>query len=449
MWLSASVAHWYDEKVTPEDNCVLEYYGQRKNFHEFVQDMTDQVVVECDRPEQGLSPPLSAQIAAELSYAKWINRSVWVGLTTDQTSPQVRNSYFGRPATEFWLDHRQLGLAMKQEPRFEGMVVDGYETFKRVATQLPSHDPQKGKHTKRMFGMWVWSEKSIRDPAAQDQLLTFCQTYGIDMLPVQVHIEPGSIQRGQPRLRYPKELRRLIEQASSRGIQIEMLDGAPEMALAENRSAVLAILDVVMAFNKTLPPNVHVAGVHYDIEPYLLPQWESPQREKIMRENLELLEAARLKLKLDAPWMTLSASIPFWYDQKTDPNDHCTVEYNNNRKNFHEHIQDLTDYVAVMSYRREALGDDSIAQHLESERAYAEWIGKYVCAGMETMQIKDHPEVSFFGAPVSEFWFQKQKLDQALGSRGGFGGVVVHSYETFSEYLSRAATEAGPPQSSR
>ena len=40
------------------------------------------------------------------------------------------------------------------------------------------------------------------------------------------------------------------------------------------------------------------------------------------------------------------------------------------------------------------------------------------------------------GLPPSEFWFQKEKIDQALGDRGGFGGVIVHSYETFRPYLS-------------
>ena len=134
--------------------------------------------------------------------------------------------------------------------------------------------------------------------------------------------------------------------------------------------------------------------------------------------------------------MALAASIPFWYDQKTGNDDSCVLAYGGQRKNFHEHIQDLTDYVAIMSYRRHATGDDSIGHHIEVERAYAEWIGRRVCAGLETLEIKDRPEVSFHGLPPSEFWFQKEKIDQALGDRGGFGGVIVHSYETFRPYLS-------------
>ncbi len=433
--LAATMPSWYDEKVAHEDNCTVDYFGQHRNLHKYIQDLTDYVVVLCDRPREGDTLGITDRVASELSYAQWIGKSLWVGFKTQKNPRYPRTTFYGRPAREFWLQRKQVELTLKHETSFGGAVVSDYSSFRQLLAQQNNPAQQKSILATRVFGMWVWRDKWFRTEQAQDEVLAFCEAYGIDMLPVQVPIDRSSIKRGRPQLLYADQLRRFIQKANSKGIQIEMLDGAPEMALAQNRQVTLAVLDAIFAFNKTLPANTRIAGIHYDIEPYLLPQWDTPQRREIMRQNLDLYEAVALKIKLDAPWMTLSASIPFWYDQKIAPDDNCTLEYNGQSKNFHEHIQDMTDYVAIMSYRRQALGDDSIAQHIEVERAYAEWVGKYVCAGLETLKIPGRPEVSFHGLPPSEFWFQKQKLEQALSKRGGFGGVIVHSYETFAPYL--------------
>ncbi len=435
MDLSATMPHWYDNRFIEDDSCVVAYYGQSKNFHEHLQDLTDYMVVQCRRRRHDNEGSINQQVQTELDYAHWIDRSISVSMETSRLDDAREDSYHGRPAWEFWLHKREAEQAYSEHEAFRGVVVNRYDTFRQLVTAHPT--PPEHEPIRHVFGMWVWHEQWVRDEQEHGRLLAFCQEYGINLLPIQIHVDTASVKRGQPQLRYPNQLRRLIQKASSLGIRVEMLDGAPEMGLAENRPSVLAILDMILAFDRTLPPGAGIVGIHYDIEPYLLPQWNTPKRQEIMHQYLELFEAAGLKLKLDAPRLTLSASIPFWYDHKTADDDHCILEYNGQRKNFHEHIQDLTDYVAVMSYRRHALGDDSITQHVEVERAYAEWIGRYVCAGMETMQLEDEPEVSFYGVPTEEFWFQKQKVEQALDDRGGFGGIVVHSYETFEPYLAK------------
>jgi hypothetical protein len=360
---------------------------------------------------------------------------VSVALDTVNRAGGDGSSFYGRPAWEFWLQKRQAEQAMEGRDGFLGVVVDRYDSLSRILAPMAGQGQLVKETSSTTFGMWLWHEKWTRSETAQDRVLAFCEQYGITLLPVQFHLKHGSSGRGRPKLRYAKMLRRLVIKAGEKGIRVEALDGAPQMALAENRPSVLAILDVILAFNKSLAPHATLSGIHLDIEPYLLPGWKTEQRQEIMRQNLELFEAVALKLRLDGPGLTFSASVPFWYDEKTAADDSCLVEFDGQTKNFHEHIQDLTDYIALMSYRRVALGRDSIAEKIEAERAYAEWIGKYVCAGMETLKVEGEPEVSFHGLAPSEFWFQKQKLDQVLGSRGGFGGVIVHSYGTFAPYL--------------
>ena len=85
-----------------------------------------------------------------------------------------------------------------------------------------------------------------------------------------------------------------------------------------------------------------------------------------------------------------------WYDAKTDPKDNCVLEFNGQTKNLHQHIQDICDYVGIMSYRTSALGPNSVSQHIESELAYAEKINKKVCCALETIELKDTPQITFY-----------------------------------------------------
>ena len=433
--LSGAIAFSDKSRLAAESDYSVEYDGQLKDFHEHLQGLTDYIVVMCPRQLDDDDYPMSMKIESELAYGQWVDRSVCVGMQAIANAASPGTTYYGRPTWEFWLHKRDMETALSDRQGFGGVVVDNHQFFRRLVSAKPENDNKRPAVAENSVGLWVWDIKSIKTKNEQNRLLEFCEQYGIDRLSVQLHIEPGSVKRGQPKLMFADRLRRLIVEAKHKGIRVEALDGAPEMAMPEHRSTVLAILDEVMAFNHTLPPDAGFVAMHYDIEPYLLPQWDTPQRQAIMHQYLDLMETARLKMRLDAPGMALAASIPFWYDNRVSQDDSCILEFNGQRKNFHEHIQDITDYVAVMSYRRHAVGNDSMIQHLEVERAYAEWVGKTVCAGMETIEIKGRPQVSFYGLPQAEFWFQKQKLEQVLGKRGGFGGVMIHSYESFRKYL--------------
>ena len=295
---------------------------------------------------------------------------------------------------------------------------------------------QPTQHISRpIFGMWVWHLKYIRDQNEQDGLIQFCQQHGINRVLMQIHFEPYTAELGHPKLRHPKGLRRFLDQANRAGIAVEALDGQPGMGLDKKRSEALAKLDAILAFNKDLPGNARFSGVHYDIEPYTLPQWNTPQRDEIMRQYLEFHDTARSKVHRHSPVMTLAASIPFWYDHKTTDKDRCVLEYDGQVKNFHQHIQDVTDYVAIMSYRCEAEGDDSISSHVQSEVDYAQRINRFACAGMETIQLNDTPDITFYGLPPKRFWSQKERVDELFEGYDGFGGVMVHDYQGFRRLL--------------
>lgn len=299
-------------------------------------------------------------------------------------------------------------------------------------------------------GLWVWQPQYVRDLAEQDELLAFCQRQGFNRLLVQipwkkgtaqvVHPKPDDVVKAgsalNPEIDHPTEFARLIAEAARRGIVVEALDGAPYMGDKVHWPETLATVDALLKFNAALPADARFVGIHWDIEPYVRPDWkDNAARQTIMADYLQLLGDARRKLVDAGSAMTLSTDIPMWYDNKTAPDDNAIVAFNGVTKNFHEHIQDLTDYVGIMSYRQKALGSNSATSMSENELKYAEKIGKFVCPAFETIELKETPQITFFGQTAEKFTTERKALTDAWKDRPGFGGMFFHQYPTVKVLL--------------
>jgi len=301
-------------------------------------------------------------------------------------------------------------------------------------------------------GMWVWQAKYVSDAGEQDQMLDFCQRQGFNRLLVQIPWKPGTAQVVHPKpdqetagaavhpeINYSDGLGRLVTEAAKRHIAIEALDGAPYMGDKIHWPETLATVDAILAFNATLPADAKLAGIHWDIEPYVRPDWKVMEtRPQIELDYLQLLTDAKKKLADSGSNLTLSVDIPMWYDNKTDPADNCIVTFNGQTKNFHQHIQDICDYVGIMSYRQKALGKNSTSEHVANELAYAERIGKYVVPAFETIQLKDTPQITFFGKDAQTLLGERAKLIDTLKDRPGFGGMFIHNYPSVKAILEPA-----------
>lgn len=288
--------------------------------------------------------------------------------------------------------------------------------------------------TDKIQGMWVWQEGWIDTDQAQDELLDFCERFGFNLIFVQIHNVKGA---AEYTIRYPKELTRLVAEATARGIAVEALDGAHDMADADQHDKTLGMLDAVIDLNQSMPEGKRFSGIHYDIEPYTGERWNAGQasRDVVMSDLLEFYSKARQKLNERGSTMVLACDIPMWYDAKTADDDHCNVSFRGERKNLHQHIQDLCDYVGIMSYRQHALGPNSVTDNIANELDYAERIGKTVCAGLETIELTDTPQITFYGKSADEFWGEAHKLSEHHAGRPGYGGVLMHCYRGLRDLL--------------
>ncbi len=283
-------------------------------------------------------------------------------------------------------------------------------------------------------GKRVWHGRYVSDPDQQDELLGFCQSEGINLLLLQVHYRSDS----QPVvINHPQRYVELIGKAADLGIRVEALDGEKSMALSQNQEHTLAVLRAILDLNATMPKGKRFVGLHYDIEPYLLEDWADPaRRTQIMSDLLDYYTKARELIRESDPDMTLACDIPFWFDTPTSEDGlPLALEFAGQTKPIQQHIQDLCDYVGIMSYRTTAVGPNSITEIVENEVAYAQSIGKTVCPAVETAAYPPVPSISFHGQTAQQYSGQFDLAWNTLADRPGFGGMLIHCYPNVRELL--------------
>lgn len=283
-------------------------------------------------------------------------------------------------------------------------------------------------------GMWVWHREEVVDPAERARLISFCQTYGITRLFVQVRFDK---QNNGYTLATPEAWQALLAAAAKAGVQVEALDGGNAMGFAENRADTLAKLDAVLAFHRAQPASARFAGVHYDIEPYTSARWKAGELQPVMREFLETAVALRAAVRAADPKLTISHDIPAFYDGQ----DKYLVEFEGARKNLHEHIQDVSDYVGVMSYRTRATGPNSVSAISAAELAHGAKIGQRVYLSLETVPLKETPQITFHGRTPEEYRATIRELQAHLSANPEFGGLLLHQYRTIRTLLEKETAQ--------
>jgi hypothetical protein len=281
-------------------------------------------------------------------------------------------------------------------------------------------DPPKG------LGMWVWSNSSFSTQEARERLVQFCLKHRITHLDVHAKM---SCDNNKPILQDAEAFKNLILLAGQHNISTAALRGNPKMFFSKNHEQTLCELRAIIAFSETLPRDTFFKGLKYDVEPYRTQEWKAKgtTREVVMYDYLTLLRKARSILNEEAPRLWLAADIPFWWDK-----DEFILEFEGKRKPFNEHVQDLTDFMVIMSYRRSA---QKILSCVEGERRYAQRINKVIFPSLETVKLKQNPHISFWGLPNEEFWdVIPQLLNEAKGDPA-MGGVMIHCYRSLVEKL--------------
>lgn len=274
------------------------------------------------------------------------------------------------------------------------------------------------------IGMWVWQRQYITDPWERVLMLDFCRSHGIECIFVQVHFD--KTENGDYVLADRDDWVELITAANALGIRVEALDGGGEMAFADNLDDTVARLKAVLDFHVAQTTEAKFSGIHYDIEPYTTDRWTSGEHKEISVELLKVLTKLRSMVSQADSSLTFSNDIPFWYDGNED----FLVEYNGKKKYLNEHIQDISDFIGIMSYRTKMTGENSISDITSGELAYGAKIGRPVYLSIETVELPETPQITFYGKTAVDVASAIRELSEALRHDSSFGGVFIHEYNS-------------------
>jgi hypothetical protein len=179
----------------------------------------------------------------------------------------------------------------------------------------------------------------------------------------------------------PDRLARFVAMAGRAGIRVLVVEGDPHAILPGERPKFVQRARALSAYNRTVALESRLAGVQYDIEPYLVPgltfdpsAWQSAY----------LTTLRELRAAIDA---TLEIAAPFWWATMTD--------------GFLDGVAASVDGLTIMNYRTELR---QIEQSAEPLLFWGLRHGKPVRVGLEAGPLPDETRHSFRPADIGEVW---------------------------------------------
>lgn len=286
-------------------------------------------------------------------------------------------------------------------------------------TQVPSVSPADTQVRRyEPAALWTWQENVITNPSDETAFFAFTDAHGIN----RVYIEcEGSIQRNQA------ALVAFLHKAASHGLTTELLFGDDRWVLPGSRyphqGYAVSLVSTYTARLLNTMTNGQPVAVHFDIEPYGLPQWKS-HRHALAADYLDLV--TKLARAAHAIGLKLSVDVPYWYSTIRVKGASGTFPLNQLV------IQTVDDYV-IMDYW-------DTASRMEGQAAtdltYANGIpDKAVVIGALT-SCRQHPAETSYCNPTKRSgtaYMERQLADlaSAEASNPAFTGLAIEDYAAF------------------
>lgn len=185
---------------------------------------------------------------------------------------------------------------------------------------------------------WVWQASDWREHGPR--LLDWAAAHAVRDLFITVPFKNEAV-------REPAALAAFIRAAGKRGIRVLSVDGDPHMVLPERQAALARMAHAYAAYNAGVEPAARLAGLQFDVEPYLLPEYGAGK----VDWDARYLAMART-LRAAAGSLHLELVVPFWWDGRTALLDG---------------LAPLVDALAVMDYRTDP------SQILEFAVPFLDW----------------------------------------------------------------------------
>lgn len=264
-----------------------------------------------------------------------------------------------------------------------------------VLPPLPSKEvPQSTlKKSKMNRATWIWHiEDWLQHPEILDLELPFLKAQAV-----------GDLYLQWPDLSTQSKsaLVQLVQRLHQEGFRVHALDGDPHFALKAQHDKLYQIVQSILDFNHDAASDARFDGLQLDVEAYLLPEFYGLHAEQIKRDFIHVI--AEVYRRVEPEKLDFGVAVPLWLDQADEFTAQLPrLEFEGQEALLSEHLQQHSDYIAVMDYRTQIWGAAGILAGIEQELSYATRHQKRVVIGLETMALPDEQLYLLRGQPQAD-----------------------------------------------
>lgn len=286
------------------------------------------------------------------------------------------------------------------------------------------------------YGSWIWTPIMDMAPEYMDSVLWEAKDNGINIIYLSldsyldIYMMPKGREREKQKEIFSAKLEDFITKANRIGIEVDAEAGWRNWAEEGNTYKAFAIVNYVKNFNATHPNTFR--GFQYDIEPYLLDNYEK-EKENILKNFVALVDKTEYFIGDSA--LRFSIAIPDFYDRK----DGLTPKFSyNGRKDYTlNHLLSILDRrkdssIILMSYRNFADGSDGSIEISKNEMQTAKR-GNFqtkIIIAQETGEVLP-PYITFHDTSKDFIFKEIMKINEAFEHYPNFGGIAIHYTNAF------------------
>ena len=160
------------------------------------------------------------------------------------------------------------------------------------------------REAKSSRDLWIWRAEAWRQ--RRDKLFALLNKYNAKRVFISVEMDEPKAE-----ILHAKELQAFITEAKHRAIDVWAVEGDPHATLPGGQEQFVRRAKILQHYNLNSTEDGRLAGVQYDIEPYLVKGW-SLDHEQWFIAYVETLR--QIKQQLTAP---LEIAVPFWWQFKS------------------------------------------------------------------------------------------------------------------------------------
>lgn len=390
---SAAIAFWLDEIKAEE--------GGDMPLSSWMISRFDTLVLMAYRDKVTGPTGILEQIDSEMKDGDRMGKNLLVAVNLKE-GDEDHTTFAEEGTAEMQKQLDLLSQNLNQHASFKGVAIHDYRYWK----ELSSERTTPAKKPSPYIGTYIWRAETLL--TEKEEILAFAQEKGVNLLYIRIDMNLPF-----------QEYQRFNREAHAAGIEVHAMGGHPIWAMEESRGKILKLVQWVKRYNEAAAEEEKWAGIHLDIEPYVMPIWQM-DKEGLLRQWMENIQAFVAEVG-KSPGLKTSVDLAAWLDNSPTPGQ-PELPFS------HWMISQL-DHTTMMAFRDQAEGEGGILSLVDSEIRYAESIGKDLIVAVEMKESREANYVTFYEEGKAEMMRQLDLVTRSLGVQSSFKGIAVHAYE--------------------